>query len=672
MHRGAGERVGSQRTGEREAQRVGAAAREVLLVARDAPARAHGAGVELAAVAVVVAHLDRFREAERGVAAAARGAQRLGRGVVLHVPGRPVERGLDGNRAMAGREAEQRHIVHSRRVDDAVRAEQVVRVEVLLDGAKRLVQPRAELPGDPLAATQAVAVLAAVGALELAHQLGGFLCDRAHLGRPVATHVEDRPHVQRADRRVRVPGAARAVAREHLGQRRGVLGQVRQRYRAVFDEADRLAVALEAHHDVEPGLAHLPQRLLRRRFGHLHHAARQPEVAHQLDQRAQAGALRRAVVAAELHQQDRLGFADECTFDHRRERRVGARQLDHRAVDQLDRGGAERNDVLRAVHRTVEAREVDDAQHLGARQGRELQVERLDEAERALGADEQVRQVDRAVDAVRPLAHRLEDIEVVAADAPHHARPARLDVVVARLDEAPNEARGGRRAPAQRGQRSGVQRRAVGQPQVHAQHVVHHVAVRDRARAARVVARHAAERGLRAGRHVDREPQAVPRELRVQRVEHEAGLHARGARVDVEREHAAQVFAAIDHQAGAHGLAALAGARAARQHRHPQFTGDLDRVAHVGVVGGDEHAHRHHLVDRRVGGVAAARGGVEPHLAARVRAQLACQLDAGVGGGLQPVRAVELHRLTAKPSMPSPACRRASYRAPRRACGAGA
>src|SRR5581483_1164953 len=48
---------------EREPQRVGAAAREVLLVAGRAERRTHRARVELAAVAVVVAHLDRGGEA---------------------------------------------------------------------------------------------------------------------------------------------------------------------------------------------------------------------------------------------------------------------------------------------------------------------------------------------------------------------------------------------------------------------------------------------------------------------------------------------------------------------------------------------------------------------------------------------------------------------------------
>src|SRR6185295_5766801 len=57
-----GQRVGSELARDREAQRVGAAAGDVALVAGDAVARAHDAAGECAAGAVVVAHLDRALE----------------------------------------------------------------------------------------------------------------------------------------------------------------------------------------------------------------------------------------------------------------------------------------------------------------------------------------------------------------------------------------------------------------------------------------------------------------------------------------------------------------------------------------------------------------------------------------------------------------------------------
>ena len=181
-------------------------------------------------------------------------------------------------------------------------------------------------------------MLAAEGALVLAHQRAGFFGDGAHLGGAVAAHVEDRPHVQRADRRVRVPGAAGAVPREHFGQRVGVVGQMLERHRAVLDEAHRLAVALQAHHDVEAGLAHFPQVFLRRVVGHLDHAAGQAEVAHQLDQVRQLGAAappcrrRRTRPAG-----SRAGWPISAVSMVGRKAGLAQAQLDHRAVDQLHR-----------------------------------------------------------------------------------------------------------------------------------------------------------------------------------------------------------------------------------------------------------------------------------------------------------------------------------------------
>ena len=61
-----GQRVGAELARDREAQRVGAAAGDVALVAGDAVARAHDAAGERAAGAVVVAHLDRALETAAG------------------------------------------------------------------------------------------------------------------------------------------------------------------------------------------------------------------------------------------------------------------------------------------------------------------------------------------------------------------------------------------------------------------------------------------------------------------------------------------------------------------------------------------------------------------------------------------------------------------------------
>src|ERR1700679_2246450 len=58
----------SELPGQSQAQRGGASAGEMLLIAHRAKARAHGAGIELPTMAVVVAHLDGFGETPGPVA----------------------------------------------------------------------------------------------------------------------------------------------------------------------------------------------------------------------------------------------------------------------------------------------------------------------------------------------------------------------------------------------------------------------------------------------------------------------------------------------------------------------------------------------------------------------------------------------------------------------------
>ncbi len=75
------------------------------------------------------------------------------------------------------------------------------------------------------------------------------------------------------------------------------------------------------------------------------------------------------------------------------------------------------------------------------------------------------------------------------------------------------------------------------------------------------------------------------------------------------------VLGAIEHQGAAHGLAALRGAAAARQHRDAGLARDLQRRRHVLLVARHHHADGLDLVDRGIGAVAAAARGVEQHLA---------------------------------------------------------
>ena len=150
MHRLAGEGVfgldALKLTGERQAQRVGTPACQVFFVACDAVAGAHGAGVKLTAVAVVVAHLDRFGQALGRVATGSGCAGYFGHRIALHVPGAPVECGLDRDDFVAGRKAHEPRVVHFGRVNHALRAEQVQRIHGFFDAGKSLRDLRPELP----------------------------------------------------------------------------------------------------------------------------------------------------------------------------------------------------------------------------------------------------------------------------------------------------------------------------------------------------------------------------------------------------------------------------------------------------------------------------------------------------------------------------------------------
>ena len=310
--------------------------------------------------------------------------------------------------AIAGRVAEQRAVVHARRADDLAGIEHAVRVERLLDLLESAHQPVAEHRLVELGAHQAVAVLAGMGALVGAHHGERFLGDRAHrLDVLLLLQIEDRPHVQAADRGVRVPGAARAVPGEQLGQPRGVVGQVLERHRAVLDERHRFAGALHRHDDVEPGLAYLPDPALGGGLGRLDHRAPKAEIGHQLAQTAQLSDLRLWLVAGELDQQESIRRAAHEALDQGPVRGDLAAELEDGAIDQLDRRRPELDDRFGRGHGVIEGREVADAEHPMPRQRLQLQQQAAEEGKRAFRADQELRHV---------VPGRLDAIEIVAAD----------------------------------------------------------------------------------------------------------------------------------------------------------------------------------------------------------------------------------------------------------------
>ena len=149
------------------------------------------------------------------------------------------------------------------------------------------------------------------------------------------------------------------------------------------------------------------------------------EVAHQFGEPQQPAEILVLVVLAELDEQDRFGIAAHHGVDRRLEHGDVAREPEHGAVDQLDRDRPELDDVLRRLHRTLEAAEVAGADRAAAEQRRELQLDLGGKAERAFRADQDVREVD-------VVAAGHERIEIVAADPALHLREAHLDLSASR------------------------------------------------------------------------------------------------------------------------------------------------------------------------------------------------------------------------------------------------
>ena len=133
-------------------------------------------------------------------------------------------------------------------------------------------------------------MFAGVRALVLAHHGEGFFGNRAHrLDVLLQLEVEHRTDVQASLGRVGIHRAARAMFGEDADESLGIVGEVRQRHRAVLDERDRLAGLAHRHHDVQAGGAELGDAGLQGRLRDFDNAApfrRRPvpaeaEIAHQ-------------------------------------------------------------------------------------------------------------------------------------------------------------------------------------------------------------------------------------------------------------------------------------------------------------------------------------------------------------------------------------------------------
>ena len=204
-----------------------------------------------------------------------------------------------------------------------------------------------------------------------------------------------------------------------------------QRHRAVLDEGDRLALLLHRHHDVEAGGAHLGDGGLQLGIEHLDDAAPLragvvPGEAEVADQVLRAAARRRRFSSqsssANSTSSTASGVAAHEGLDGRAEHVDVAGELDHGAVDQLDRDRLELDDVLGRIHGVVEAGEMAGADGAAAEQRPQLELDAGGKAERAFGADQDMGEI------VRRRVGR-ERIEIVAADPALHLGKARRDLV---------------------------------------------------------------------------------------------------------------------------------------------------------------------------------------------------------------------------------------------------
>jgi len=124
--------------------------------------------------------------------------------------------------------AEDAAIIELRRAHDLAGIVEALGVEPLLDLLEGAHQPLAEHLFVEFRAHDAIAVLARMGALVGAHQFEGLFGDGAHrLDVVLEAQVEHGTHMQAADRRMRIPGAARAVLGENVGELRGIFGEAR-------------------------------------------------------------------------------------------------------------------------------------------------------------------------------------------------------------------------------------------------------------------------------------------------------------------------------------------------------------------------------------------------------------------------------------------------------------
>ena len=572
----------------------------------------------------------------RGLERRAHDALRAGRvGQALADPGALVHLGREvpANRQRVADEAGGPQVgVDGGGVDEHPGVEQVVGVEGVLDPAEQRDRGRGVHRGEQRRSGAAVTVLAR-------HRPAVRGRDRRRrLDEPAVGVRATRGRQREVD-----PGVHAAVAEVPVRQRvEPELGEERVEVAQVGAEPRRrhggvLPAGVGGLGEADAGqpgpvLANLPQRERLGRVGH-----REPVERVGVGQ--QPGGARgdlAGVVADDLDEHEPVAAGE------RRHGGVTAAppdDVDDAPVEALDGGravGQHGQDGVRGVgHAGVAQRD----QLLVRGVGDQADRRPGDDGEGALGAREEAGHVEAA------LGQQV--LEAVAGDLTSERAelgPDRAEVAGHHVAQ-PREAGGQRRCCWSRGSVLEVQALTAPGHHVEGDHVVRRAAVAERARPARVVADHPADRAAVVRRRVRSEPQPVRRGGRLQRGLHDPGLDPGRTRLGVELADPGEVPADVHDQAGADGVPRARGAGAPGGDRHPCGAGRVeDRQQLVGAarpghrlgddpveggVGGVERAGESGAVERARGTAAVQLG----HEVAQRLGDLAGRDEQGSGGG---------------------------------------
>ena len=118
---------------------------------------------------------------------------------------------------------------------------------------------------------------------------------------------------------------------------------------------------------------------------------------------------------------------------------------------------------------------------------------------------------------------------------------------------------------------------------------------------------------MRAGRNIDRVPEAVWPQPGVQCVQSDPGLDLDAGRLGFQIDHIAQELTAIDYETCADRLAALRGARAARYDWDLMLACDVNNGGQILFSLRDNNPNRPDLINRRIGCIARSTERIKMH-----------------------------------------------------------